>query len=71
MFRALLLQAPRLAPHNLLLSGFGEVNKMTFTNPTADKVFGVPKLSDPENARDLTMLWQEHRANPDDVPGLF
>jgi hypothetical protein len=50
-------------------AGVGEVSKVTFTNPPMDKTFGVPRLSDPEGARDLTMLWQEHAPNPHDVPG--
>lgn len=50
-------------------SGVGEVNKVVFANPSSEKTFGVPKQSDPEGARDLTMVWQESVANPDDVPG--
>ncbi|NJR41658.1 MAG: cilia- and flagella-associated protein 77 [Akkermansiaceae bacterium] len=47
------------------------MNKITFGNPSMEKTFGVPKQSDPEGARDLTMVWQEHAANPDDVPGEY
>eukprot|EP00892_Ulva_mutabilis_P008609 jgi/Ulvmu1/611/UM001_0619.1 len=56
---------------NLLIhySGLGECNKLTFTNPSVDKTFGVPKQADPEGARELTMLWKEHKANPLDMPG--
>jgi Domain of unknown function (DUF4483) len=49
--------------------GLSEVSKATFTNPPPDKTFGVPKMADPEGARDVTMMWKEHVANPDSVPG--
>jgi Domain of unknown function (DUF4483) len=56
---------------NVLLhrAGLSEVNKLTFTNPPPDKVFGVPKHADPEGARDVTMVWKCHEPNPNDVPG--
>jgi hypothetical protein len=50
-------------------AGLSEVNKVTFTNPTAEKVFGLPKHSDAEGARDVTMCWKSHQANPNDIPG--
>ena len=50
-------------------AGLSEVNKMTFTHPGPDKVFGVPKMADPEGARDVTSVWKCHEANPNDVPG--
>jgi len=50
-------------------AGLGECNKIVFTNPNVDKTFGVPKQADPEGARELTMLWKEHKANPLDMPG--
>ena len=52
-------------------AGLSEVNKMTFANPGPDKVFGVPKMADPEGARDVTMVWKSHVANPNDVPGVL
>lgn len=55
----------------LTVPGVGEVNKIVFTNPSMEKAFGVPKQSDPEGARDLTMMWQEHAPNPHDVPGEY
>jgi Domain of unknown function (DUF4483) len=51
--------------------GLSEVSKATFTNPPPDKTFGVPKMADPEGARDVTMMWKEHVANPDSVPGAL
>lgn len=63
---------PALSPSYAVVlhgSGVGEVNKIVFANPSTEKAFGVPKQSDPEGARDLTMMWQEHALNPDDVPG--
>lgn len=49
--------------------GLAEVSKMTFANPGAERVFGVPKRSDPEGARDVTTFWKCHQANPDDQAG--
>jgi hypothetical protein len=51
-------------------AGLSEVNKMNFSNPSCEKVFGVPKHSDPEGARDVTMMWKCHKANPNDIPGV-
>jgi hypothetical protein len=52
-------------------AGLSEVNKVTFANPAPDRVFGVPKHADPEGARDVTMCWKSHQANPNDVPGAL
>lgn len=52
-------------------AGLSEVNKLTFANPSAEKVFGVPKMADPEGARDVTTLWKSHQANPNDIPGAI
>ena len=52
-------------------AGLGECNKLNFTNPPLEKTFGVPKQADPEGARELTMLWKEHKANPLDTPGEY
>ena len=49
--------------------GLAEVSKMTFVNPAPDRVFGVPKRSDPEGARDVTTFWKCHQANPNDSEG--
>lgn len=52
-------------------AGLGECNKLIFTNPALEKTFGVPKQADPEGARELTMVWKEHKANPLDTPGEY
>jgi Domain of unknown function (DUF4483) len=49
--------------------GLSEVSKATFSKPSRDKTFGVPKMADPEGARDVTMMWKEHAPNADVKPG--
>mmetsp|Transcript_39789 Transcript_39789/g.103011 ORF Transcript_39789/g.103011 Transcript_39789/m.103011 type:complete len:227 (-) Transcript_39789:115-795(-) len=56
---------------NVLLakSELGKPKPSTFADPTDDRVFGAPNIRDPEGARDVTMVWKEHAANPNDKPG--
>lgn len=56
---------------NVLLakSELGKVKPTTFPDKHDDRVFGAPNIRDPEGARDVTMVWKQHQANPDDKPG--
>jgi len=57
---------------NVLLvhSELGKVKPRIFAkSPPEDFAFGVSKARDAEGAREVSMKWVEHKANPDDVPG--
>jgi len=56
---------------NVLLtkSELGKVKPSTFPDKNEDRVFGAPNLRDAEGARDVTMVWKQHKPNPDDKPG--
>mmetsp|Transcript_15072 Transcript_15072/g.49437 ORF Transcript_15072/g.49437 Transcript_15072/m.49437 type:complete len:226 (+) Transcript_15072:24-701(+) len=58
---------------NVLLvhSELGKVKRCTYANnmPGGDFAFGVSKPRDAEGAREVSMKWVEHQANPDDKPG--
>jgi len=54
----------------LVHSELGKVKPRIFAkSPPEDFAFGVSKARDAEGAREVSMKWVEHKANPDDVPG--
>lgn len=54
----------------LIHSQLGKMKQCTFAKtPDPDFVFGVSKPRDPEGAREVSMKWVQHEANPDDKPG--
>lgn len=56
-FRATMEQNPLLARPEL-----GKIKKCLFKEPPPEKVFGYTAPKDPEGAREVTMLWKEHKS---------
>ncbi|GAQ79831.1 hypothetical protein KFL_000390210 [Klebsormidium nitens] len=53
----------------LIRPEIGKVRKPTRKLPGQEHAYGINMVQDPENAKEVTMVWKEHEPNPDNKPG--